>query len=386
MSKSLQKNETAEVLYGRFHDLLLGHNFAQQQLGYIHSLDLDYGEKLPSRTLLEVEEKAQKNRNKEDTKKLKYIAHVNALLHQDVEAQINTSLEDIDYIYNDIIHIQDNIPAILDLLSVTSASVGRIDPLVKNLLWLGDDIVKFINLPQYRNDKDPKKAVKVDDPSLGLRYLGLDNLKLIIPTFSLKHWAPFSTMPFRLLKRKLWESGMATAIAAKTLAELNDVDPYQAFVLGMFHDVGKIALVRLYLRTFETIWERQIKDSLDNKEKELHDALLELKPDPLCLRNLMVEHSVELSYKLISKMAFKYLPIQTSMEQLASKTEFSKMDNLAKIVTKAQCYSQYKKLKEHNLVEADEVKTWFSNYHFKITELKTLASTSLHNLQLSIVH
>lgn len=161
MSKSLQKNETAEVLYGRFHDLLLGHNFAQQQLGYIHSLNLDYGEKLPSRTLLEVEEKAQKNRNKEDTKKLKYIAHVNALLHQDVEAQINTSLEDIDYIYNDIIHIQDNIPAILNLLSVTSASVGRIIRLLK--VYFGW-VMTSLNLLTYPNivmTKILKKQLKL---------------------------------------------------------------------------------------------------------------------------------------------------------------------------------------------------------------------------------
>ena len=52
---------------------------------------------------------------------------------------------------------------------MNSASAGSIDPLVKDLLWLGDDIVKLINLPQYCNDKDPKKAVKVDDPSLALR-------------------------------------------------------------------------------------------------------------------------------------------------------------------------------------------------------------------------
>ena len=45
MSEPKQIIDTAEVLNGRFHDLLLGHNFAQQQLGYIHSLDFDYGEK-----------------------------------------------------------------------------------------------------------------------------------------------------------------------------------------------------------------------------------------------------------------------------------------------------------------------------------------------------
>jgi hypothetical protein len=40
----------------------------------------------------------------------------------------------------------------------------------------------------------------------------------------------------------------------------------------------------------------------------------------------------------------------------------------------------------HNLVEADEVKAWFSSYQFKMIELKTLASTTLHNLQLRIEH
>ncbi|SFC52976.1 HDOD domain-containing protein [Pseudoalteromonas denitrificans] len=386
MSESKKQLGTADVLYGRFHDLLLGHNFAQLQLGYIHTLDLDYGEKLPSRTLLEVEEKAQKNRNKEDTQKLKYMAQVNSQLHHEIEEQINTYLEDIDYIYTDIINIQDNIPAILDILAVTSASVGRIDPLVNDLLWLSDDIVKLINLPQYRKDKDPKKAIKVESPSLALRYLGLENLKSVVPTFSLKQWAPYSTMPFRLLKRKLWESGMTTAIAAKTLAQMNDVNPFHAFVLGMFHDVGKIAIVRLYLRTFETLWQNKTKDSRDNKEKELHSALVELSPDPLCLRNLMVEHSAALSCQIIKKMSFKYLPIQHSMEQIANKITFSKMDDLAKVVAKAQCYSQYKKLKEHNLVESDEVKIWFKIYNFQVAELKILASTSLHNLQLKIEH
>ena len=85
-------------------------------------------------------------------------------------------------------------------------------------------------------------------------------------------------------------------------------------------------------------------------------------------------------------MGFKYLPIQSAMEQLANKTEFEKMDELTKVLTKAQCYSQCKKLKEHNLLEEDEVKAWFSGYHFTMLELKMLASISLHNLQLRIEH
>ena len=57
-----RQQRIAMMLDERAHDLLLGHSFAQRQIGYIHTLEIDYGEKIEQRTLLEVEVAAHKKR------------------------------------------------------------------------------------------------------------------------------------------------------------------------------------------------------------------------------------------------------------------------------------------------------------------------------------
>ena len=384
MNTAIKQKWQIEMLLGRFHDLLLGQKFAQQQIGYIHTLDIDYGEPLPVRKLLEVEQVAAKAREKIDSKNAQFIVDVNADLHQQIEDEIDKLINDIDYIYEEIIQIQDNIPATLDILAVKSASVGRIDPLINDLHWLGEDILKLINLPQYRQEKDPAKAVRVDNVSLALRYIGLDNLKLIVPTFSLKHWTPHSTAPFDMLKRKLWGTGMAAGIASRKLAEISNQDPYQPFVLGMFHGVGNMALIRLYLRLFDVIWEKNAREARENGQKERHSALSELQPDALFLRNLLVEKGPTVSCALIEHMSLKYIPVASAMREIAENTTFTECTPLAQTVLKGRAYSHYKFLQKHALIEPDEAKALFTFYKFSANELKLLASTSLQNLQLRI--
>lgn len=384
MDNAQKQQLQTDIIFGRYHDLLIGQQFAQQQIGYIHTLDINYGEPFPVRTLLAVEEVAAKAREKQDNKNHQFIADVNSDLHQQIESEIDSRLADTEYIYKEIIQIQDNIPAILDILATKAASVGRLDPLISDLPWLGEDILKLINLPQYRQDKDPKKSVRVENVSLALRYIGLDNLKLILPTFSLKHWTPHSTEPFKMMKRKLWETGMATGIAAKKLAEFNGENTNHAFVLGMYHSIGNLALIRLYLRTFDALWEKNARTARENGEKDRHAALGELAPDPLFLRNLLVEKGPTSSLDLIDHMAFKYLPIKMAMQEIAERRPFLTCCSLAQTVMKGRAYSYYKFLQKHVLIEPDEAKSLFTYHHFNANELKLLASTSLNNLQLRI--
>ena len=86
---------------------------------------------------------------------------------------------------------------------------------------------------------------------------------------------PHSTEPFSLLKRRLRDSAMANAIAAQKIAQINNVNDVHAFTLGMLLDVGRIALVRLYLKTFEQIWQRKVQLARNENQKDLHTALLE---------------------------------------------------------------------------------------------------------------
>lgn len=381
----MRQQVTAKVLAQRAHDLLLGHSFAQRQIGYIHTLEIDYGAPIKQRTLLEVELAAQAKRQKSSTAHHKYRAQASEQLHQVIEDAMNKQLADIDNVIHETIGIEDNVPAILDILSVKSASVGRLEPLVNDLSWLSRELVTFVNLPYYRKQRNKHTSVKVDNPSLALRYIGLDNLKFVVPTFAVRHWMPHSTEPFPLLKRRLRDSSMACAIAAQELAKLNGVNEIHAFTLGMLLDVGKIALVRLYLRTFELVWQRKVTLAREEQQKDLHTALLELKPDPLFLSTLLSEHSLKVTEKVIDKMAFRFLPFKFAMEQLTM--PLAKGDSLlplTQVLQKACCYSQYITLVEHQLVESDEAALWFEFFNFTKSELNQLEKTNFQNFHIKI--
>jgi len=376
---------TANVLEQRAHDLLLGHNFAQRQIGYIHTLEINYGEPIKQRTLLEVEMAAHTKRKETSTAHHKYRAQASQQLHNAIETAMKKQLADIDSVLHETIGIEDNVPAILDILSVKSASVGRLEPLVNDLSWLGRELVTFVNLPYYRKQRNKHTSVKVDSPSLALRYIGLDNLKFVVPTFAVRHWMPHSTEPFPLLKRRLRDNSMACAIAAQEIAKLNGVNEIHAFTLGMLLDVGKIALVRLYLRTFELVWRRKVTLAREEQHKDLHTALLELKPDPLFLSTLLSEQSLKITAKVIEKMAFRYLPFNFVMEQLT--TGPAKGDSLlplTAVMQKARCYSQYVTLTEHQLVESDEAQRWFEYIDFTKAELQHLEKVNLQSFHIKL--
>ncbi|MBQ4850150.1 HDOD domain-containing protein [Pseudoalteromonas sp. MMG012] len=390
MAENTKQIRIAQALAERAHDLLISHNFAQQQIGYIHTLEINYGEKIAQRTMLEVEIAAAAKRQQTSTSHHKYIAKASIHLHQIIESSIETQLEDLDNIYHEVIGIQDSVPTILDLLAVKSASIGRLEPLVNDLPWLGRDLVSLVNLPQYRKQNTKGTSIKVDTPALALRYLGLENLQMVIPTFAMRHWMPHSTEPFSLLKRKLRDMSMSTAITAKELAPLYGVKEQHAFTLGMLVDVGKIALTRLYLHTFEKVWQNKVQIARDKSHKDLHTALLELGPDPLFLRHLLLERSATLSRTLVEKMAFRYLPFNAVMEEFSAgylPTDTQHVTDplpLTEVVRKAHGYSQYLSLKDSQLIEPDEAEVWFMHLGLSQDEQKKLAKCAFQSLQLTI--
>ena len=391
MAELSRQIRTSIALNERAHDLFISHNFAQQQLGFIHTLEINYGEHIAQRTMLEVEIAAAAKRKEFSTSHHKYIAKASNHLHTLIESEINKQIEDIDHIYHEVVGIQDAVPTILDILGVKSASVGRLEPLINELPWLGRELVSLVNLPQYRKQTGKGTIVKVDTPALALRYLGLENLQMVIPTFAMRHWMPHATDPFPLLKRKLREHSMTTAIAAKHLANLNGAKAQHAFTLGMLLGVGKVALTRLYLRTFERIWQLKVKAARDKGHKDLHSALLELAPDPLFLRGLLLNHSSELSTKLIDKMAFRYLPFNAAVEEFSAnylpQPNRNSLDYLplSQVMRKAHGYSLYLTLKESQFVEKDEAAYWFAHLGLTNDELTMLAKCNFSNLQLTIL-
>ncbi|MFY8273696.1 HDOD domain-containing protein [Pseudoalteromonas sp. SSDWG2] len=370
------------ALEQRFNDLLLGHSFAQQQLGFIQTFSGGDDKPLKQRTLLSVEQAAQSKREQATSKQMQYRARVSANLHSVIDNAINQQLDDLDNIYYDLIGIQDAVPLMIDKLATKAASLNNIEVLMKDLGWLGKELVALVNLPQYRQERN-MRAVKIDTPALALRYLGIENLRLTIPTFAMRHWLPYSTEPFPLLKRKLRQSAMTRAIAAYEIASLHQQPAFPAYIGGLFMELGKIALTRLYLKIFQQISQRKLTLAREDGNKDLYDALFAIEPDPLFLRNLFVERSIEVTRRLVEKMELKYLPLNTILDDIAL-VESYEQSGVAKSIALADCYNQCMMLKEHQLIEPDEIALWYDYVGLEKAHVSLLENTNLNSLALQI--
>lgn len=386
----------SDLLHIRFHDLLISYDFARNHNGLDFNFDdeIELDGEADDRELLAVEQQAKLARDNAEQTKIHNQAQQAVILNQTVSQLVTDKLQDTAFIFDEVLQIQDAIPTILDILSVRAASIGRIDPLVSSLPWLSLDLIKLVNLPVYRKQVQGEKPIRVDRSKTALSYIGLDNLKMVIPSFALRKWIPHSTEPFRLMKRKLWESSLGAGIACKRLAQLYDQDPGVAFALGAFHDLGKSAIARLYLHTFDNEWKSQLKAARDQRQKSLHDALVDLEPDPTTLRDLMLEHSTDLSVRLVERFKLKRLnlasPLTAYVKGGLDKTDEARVEHanhqaMADILKKGICYARYKILQRHGLIAKHEAKIFFKENGLSSSDIAQLNKLSLVRLNLRLV-
>ena len=260
-----------------------------------------------------------------------------------------------------------------------ATSINKIKPLATSLSWLATDLISLVNKPQYRKRAD----VQVSDAKLALSYIGLDNLKLVMPTFILKHWLPASTAPFSLMKRKLWNDSLSIALASKTLAEHSGINSYAAFSTGMLSNVGQLAITRCFLNTYNKMYKQELNNPFNAKDKRLHNILAKIENSPELLLEQLILRSSILSAELIELMNFDRLPITEAMFDLAYTETIEEMSPLAQIVTKAKVYVAHRSLAKANLISDKETTLLFKSAKLTKTEISLLNKSDIDHIKLN---
>jgi len=374
------QNNNVFSIYQRALCLSISKEFAQKKQGYMPvNAEQDSEQSSSRRELLAVEQQTQKDKRIQEHGEKHFRTQVMAKFFQRVAIEINTEFDQKESFYQKYLFVDDAAPAILELLSLKAASINRITPLIKSLPWLANELVNLVNKPQYRKRSD----VKVTDPSLAVSYIGLENLKLVIPTYVLKHWLPNSTAPFSLLKRKLWSDSLSIALAARALAEQQGIDWYRAFSAGMLSNIGTLAVTNCFISKFNELYNSERKQAYDKRDKRLHDALLQVPDSPELLLEQLTTRSYQVSAELIEKMQFERLPITEPIFDLAYCEQHSKMSDIAKVITKAKAYVVFRDLAKEELIDNDEAKAILSVSKITPAEINLLKKTDIDHIKLN---
>lgn len=364
------------ILEQRYYDLLIGYDFAKNSQGTDFPA---YSQELSS--LLAVDRQAKQSRDqvKQDIESRK--EENRQKLNQQVTDLMGSHLFDVDHVYQNLLGIHEALPSILDLLAVRAATVTRLEPLVRSMRWLESDLIQFINLPGYRKENNGQ-PVKVENIRVALSFIGIENLKFVVPCLALKRWLPASTEPFRLLKRKIWEANLASAISGRRLAQMYEVDEACIFTASLFQGLGQIAVTKMYFRLFDEVRNKLLEEAREKVNKDDYGALLELEPDGDSLKNSLLKYSAKLSEQLIEKMQLKRLPINQVLTAVESSDVLDKFQIGLQAYHKGNAYSRYKMLHRHNLITPAEAKIFIRENKLKVRELKELNQLSLKRLNL----
>nr|WP_245217418.1 HDOD domain-containing protein [Rheinheimera maricola] len=358
----------------RFFDQLVGVDPDHKRLGY----KIRAGQPESTSSLLAIDAKARQSREAGAQAKAQFTEFAQAHLHDEVADDLLRKLHNIDHVIASLFDAGADFFPILDVLGEKVVTVNKLDPMVANVAWLNEELLRLVNQPQYRNRT--KSGAMVKDIKTAIRFLGVESLQLIIPVYTMRRMIPHSTEPFTGLKSKLWEYSLAVAIAAHKLAENSAELPYNAFCVGLFHTLGHAVVVRNYLRTYQQVRQEQLLQARENRDTQLTDTLDALEPDASFLCESLTEFAAVLSADITSRWQLRTLPLCQTLDQLAEGAGFSGCSPLTRIVLQAQTFVQWQMLHQHHVISATESESWFQQVQLNKDSIDTLLQTNLKRL------
>jgi putative nucleotidyltransferase with HDIG domain len=101
--------------------------------------------------------------------------------------------------------------------------------------------------------------------------VGADRLRDIVITVAIHNYMGRSDNAFL---HRCWRHNLATALWCERLAEHCDVDRPIAYTAGILHDIGRVALLKLFPHEYATFMDRTLTGDRDRlqAERSLYDA------------------------------------------------------------------------------------------------------------------
>ena len=337
-----------------------------------------------ARSLLRVEKQAIRQKDLNIKSDISFLNTITDQINIEVEIRLKESLEDTDILYSKIIGMDSSLPELLDLVGLKAATITRIEPIATELPWLFNDLLKYVNQAKYRRLDNKGKVRLVDTMRAGLNFFGLENLIIMLTSLAFKRSLPQITDPYPQIKLRIWEEALATAISCKQIASVVGVNKDHAFCLGMLQTMGKVVLSKLYFRLFESVLRDALVETQNAQKHEEHSALTRITPSGKFLNHLIDKYALNVSVKLIDKMAMRRVFIANAMSEVSSNNSLADLSPLALVLKQGKAYAQYRMLKEHKLIDLQQSKDFIRTLNMPKGSLDLLKRTDMHSLDLSI--
>lgn len=219
--------------------------------------------------------------------------------------------------------------ALLRELSDTNISPETIMSHINRDPALASEVLNMSNGSLFRVSGQ-EKIVNLEK---ALIVLGLNNLKSIVSSVLMKRLMVIAPIYFRMFGQHLWEHSLDCGQACRALAKFyGKSDPNNAYLVGLMHDVGKLAIFGLLTKAL--------------------GQHIDYKPRGSVFSGIVRDHSQALSVSIAEKWGLPDYLLTALREQLGG-TQLSDCSIYGFILNQANILSEFKAIAEKT-VKADQ--------------------------------
>ena len=148
---------------------------------------------------------------------------------------------------------------VMQLIESESATAEELAKVVASDPAVAARVLKISNSSFYGCQR------QIQTLSHAIVVLGFGTLKSLVVAASVKQ----VYQPYGLTEKMLWEHSFGAGLAARMIAnETRLVSEEEAFLGGLFHDIGKIIMNTMNKQQFQDVMQRCYNDGLDSEEAE----------------------------------------------------------------------------------------------------------------------
>ncbi|RTR41021.1 HDOD domain-containing protein [Shewanella canadensis] len=278
--------------------------------------------------------------------------------------------------------INENQLLILELLQRKNLDLNRLSPLISEQAWLARDLLNIVNSPSFRHRRPQRSDVKVTDIKLVLNFIGVENLKLLIPYFCLRNWLPSGHANLLWTTRKLWRYSVVSAIAAQALAKLHDVDGSFVYTCTLLSQMGASVVLKNSAKLFEEIWGEWLREASDSRDKELYDAVIATEFPAEKVYQLVLQHGSSLNWQLLYQLNFEDSAMAKVLAELDNNLSYKELSEGAAMVARANCFAKIVLLEEMRQITPQEKRIMFDYYELSEQEIIRLKGQNYRKLDI----
>lgn len=209
------------------------------------------------------------------------------------------------------------------------------------------EVLKLANSPLFRTGN-----ARIENLERALLQLGMNTLKSIVSTVLMKPMLDIRPIYFRMFGQHLWQHSLDTAQACQHLARyFGQGDPFNAYLVGLTHDVGKLTIFRLLIESFQRVHP-------------------DVQPRGAVFSRIVSERSPPLTMQILKHWGMPVF-VQQAVEELDDSRSAAEVSGYGFILRQANILAEFRWLLGDTQPNSDEGRALMEKFGVPLLLLKT---------------